>query len=142
MRSFYWYKIEYFLYYWKYLITLKLFRKATYYVHFISCKFLLTLIRIFNRHEKFNHKLNLICILCSGKRYLFIFLKMNFIFLFLQQKISFLIFPEGFSNPIIFSNLNLNCSDVVLDLKNLKEKVKKAFCFKNGLTFHCLNKLF
>ena len=29
----------------------------------------------------------------------------------------------------------------VLDLRNLQEQVKKAFCFKNVLTFPCSNKL-
>ena len=33
-------------------------------------------------------------------------------------------------NPNIFSILNHNCSNV-LDLRNLHEQVKKAFCFKN-----------
>ena len=42
----------------------------------------------------------------------------------------FLIFPVGFLIPIIFSNLNYDFSDL-LDLKNLQEQVKKAFCFKN-----------
>ena len=42
----------------------------------------------------------------------------------------------------MFSNLNFNCS-ILLDLRNLQEQVKKAFCYqKIVLTFHCLNKLF
>ena len=32
-----------------------------------------------------------------------------------------------FLNPNIFFNLNLNCSNL-LDLRNLQEQVKKAFC--------------
>ena len=42
----------------------------------------------------------------------------------------FLTFLAWFSIPIIFSNLNSDCSKV-LDLRNLQEQVKKAFCFKN-----------
>ena len=41
----------------------------------------------------------------------------------------FLTFPECFSIPIIFSNLNSNISDL-LDLRNLKEQVKKTFCYQ------------
>ena len=41
----------------------------------------------------------------------------------------FLTFPLGFWIPIIFSNLNLNCSNV-LDLRSLQELIKKAFCLK------------
>ena len=49
--------------------------------------------------------------------------------------IFFLTFPIGLSIPIIFFfNLNSNCSDV-LDLRNLQEQVKKAFCFKNCTEF-------
>jgi hypothetical protein len=32
--------------------------------------------------------------------------------------------------PIFFSNFSYNCFNI-LDLRNLKEQVKKAFCFKN-----------
>ena len=39
----------------------------------------------------------------------------------------FLTFPACFSIPIIFSNLNSNCPNR-LDLRNLQEQVKKAFC--------------
>ena len=31
--------------------------------------------------------------------------------------------------PIIFSNLNSNCSNL-LEMRNLKEQVKKAFCYQ------------
>ena len=41
----------------------------------------------------------------------------------------FLTFPACFSIPIIFSNLNYNCSNS-LDMRNLQEQVKKAFCFQ------------
>ena len=34
-----------------------------------------------------------------------------------------------FLKPIIFSNLNSNCSNL-LDLRNLQEQVKKAFCYQ------------
>ena len=40
----------------------------------------------------------------------------------------------GFYIPIIFSNLNYNCYNL-LDLSNLLEQVKKAFCFKNSTDF-------
>ena len=39
----------------------------------------------------------------------------------------FLTFPACFWIPIIFSNLNLNCSNK-LDMMNLQEQVKKAIC--------------
>ena len=39
-------------------------------------------------------------------------------------------FPVGFCLPIIFSNLNYNCSDLS-DLRNLQEQIKKACWFKN-----------
>ena len=38
-------------------------------------------------------------------------------------------FPVGFCLPIIFSNLNYNCSDLS-DLRNLQEQIKKAFCYQ------------
>ena len=42
---------------------------------------------------------------------------------------SFLTFSACFSIPIIFSNLNLNCSNLP-SLRNLQEQVKKAFCYQ------------
>ena len=44
----------------------------------------------------------------------------------------FLSFPACFWIPIIFSNLNSNCSDL-LDLRNLQEQVKKALCYQTLL---------
>ena len=41
----------------------------------------------------------------------------------------FLTFPACFWIPIIFSNLNYNCSNL-LDMRNLQEQVKKAFCYQ------------
>ena len=41
----------------------------------------------------------------------------------------FLTFPEDFYITIIFSNLNYNCSNF-LDVRNLQEQVKKAFCYQ------------
>ena len=38
-------------------------------------------------------------------------------------------FPACFQIPIFFSNLNYNCS-IFLDLTNLQEQVKKAFCYQ------------
>ena len=38
-------------------------------------------------------------------------------------------FPACFSIPIFFSNLNYNCSNL-LDMRNLQEQVKKAFCYQ------------
>ena len=46
-----------------------------------------------------------------------------------KRKRHFLTFPACFSIPIIFSNLNYNCS-TSLDLRNLQEQVKKAFCYQ------------
>ena len=46
----------------------------------------------------------------------------------LNQKL-FLTFPACFLIPIIFSNLNSNCSNS-LDMRNLQEQVKKAFCYQ------------
>ena len=40
-----------------------------------------------------------------------------------------LTFPADSSIPINFSNLNSNCSNS-LDLRNLQEQVKKAFCYQ------------
>ena len=62
-----------------------------------------------------------------------------FIFLFFQryqklmtiklQFLYFLTFPVCFWIPIMFSNLNLNCS-ILLDMRNLHQQVKKAFCYQ------------
>ena len=46
-----------------------------------------------------------------------------------QTIINFLTFPACFWIPIIFSNLNYNCSNL-LDMRNLQEQVKKAFCYQ------------
>ena len=43
--------------------------------------------------------------------------------------VSFLTFPACFYIPIIFSNLNYNCSNL-FDMRNLQEKVKTAFCYQ------------
>ena len=47
--------------------------------------------------------------------------------------LSFVYFFSNFSCmfliPIFFSNLNYNCSNL-LDLRNLQEQVKKAFCYQ------------
>ena len=43
--------------------------------------------------------------------------------------IHFLTFPVCFSISKVFNNLNLNCSNL-LDLRNLQEEVKKAFCYQ------------
>ena len=51
------------------------------------------------------------------------------VFLREWEKIPFLTFPACFSIPIIFSNLNSNCS-YLPDLRNLQEQVKKAFCYQ------------
>ena len=45
------------------------------------------------------------------------------------DNIYFLTFPACFSIPIIFSNLNFNCSNLS-SLRNLQEQVKKAFCYQ------------
>ena len=44
-------------------------------------------------------------------------------------QLTFLTFPAGFWIPILFSNLNLNCSNL-WDMRNLQEQVKKAFCYQ------------
>ena len=44
---------------------------------------------------------------------------------------NFLTFTVCFWIPIFFSNLNSNCSNL-LDLRNLHEQVKKAFCYHSG----------
>ena len=46
-----------------------------------------------------------------------------------QPKYIFLTFPACFKIPIIFSSLNSNCSNL-LDMRNLQEQVKKAFCYQ------------
>ena len=56
----------------------------------------------------------------------------RFFFFFFQKKDdyqTFLTFPECFLMPIIFSNLNSNCSNLS-DMRNLQEQVKKAFCYQ------------
>ena len=53
-----------------------------------------------------------------------------------------LTFSACFDIPIFFSNLNSNCSSLLV-LRNLQEQVKKSILLpKIVLTFHCLNKLF
>ena len=47
-----------------------------------------------------------------------------------EEKLSFLTFPADFWIPIIVSNFNYNCS-TLLDMRNLQEQVKKAFCYQN-----------
>ena len=47
----------------------------------------------------------------------------------LTQIWNFLTFLACFLIPIIFSNLNHNCSNS-LDLSNLQEQVKQAFCYQ------------
>ena len=44
-------------------------------------------------------------------------------------KFNFLTFPADFLIPIIFSNLNYNCSNFFY-VRNLQEQVKKAFCYQ------------
>ena len=46
-----------------------------------------------------------------------------------RLKITFSNFSCMFLNPNTFSNMNSNCSNV-LDMKNLQEQVKKAFCYQ------------
>ena len=46
-----------------------------------------------------------------------------------SENMYFLTFSACFSIPIIFSNLNYNCSNL-LDMRNLQEQVKKAFCYQ------------
>ena len=45
------------------------------------------------------------------------------------EKKPFLTFPAYFLIPIIFYNLKSNCPNF-LDLRNLQEQVKKAFCYQ------------
>ena len=47
-----------------------------------------------------------------------------------QREKVFLKFSYMFLNPNIFSNLYSNCSEI-LDMRNLKEQVKKVFCYQN-----------
>ena len=42
----------------------------------------------------------------------------------------FLTFPACFLIPIVLSNLNFICSHL-LDMRNIQEQVKKAFCYQN-----------
>ena len=51
-----------------------------------------------------------------------------------NNKNPFLTFLECFEIPIIFSNLNYNCSNLS-DMRNLQEQVKMVFCY-------CEKKLF
>ena len=44
-------------------------------------------------------------------------------------KKNFLTFPACFWIPIIFFNMNYNCPNL-LDMRNLQEQVKKAFCYQ------------
>ena len=46
-----------------------------------------------------------------------------------QREKVFLKFSYMFLNPNIFSNLYSNCSEI-LDMRNLKEQVKKAICYQ------------
>ena len=46
-----------------------------------------------------------------------------------EIKVNFLTFPACLWIPINFSNLNPNCSNL-LDMRNLQEQVKKAFCYQ------------
>ena len=46
-----------------------------------------------------------------------------------EQQFFFLTFPACFYIPIFFSNLNSNYSSLI-DMKNLQEQVKKAFCYQ------------
>ena len=41
----------------------------------------------------------------------------------------FVTFPACFLIPTIFSNFSFNCSNL-LDIRNLQEQVKKAFCYQ------------
>ena len=47
-----------------------------------------------------------------------------------ESSLNFSNFSCMFLKPNNFSNLNFNCSDL-LDLRNLQEQVKKAFCYQN-----------
>ena len=47
---------------------------------------------------------------------------------FLEKNI-FSNFSCMFLNPNNFSNMNFNCSNL-LDMRNLQERVKKAFCYQ------------
>jgi hypothetical protein len=55
---------------------------------------------------------------------------MDFVRSYFGKNEPFLTFPACFSIPIIFSNLNYNCSNL-LDMRNLQKQVKKAFCYQN-----------
>ena len=47
----------------------------------------------------------------------------------LYKKVHILSFPACFWIPIIFSNFNYNCSNL-LDMRNLQKQVKKAFFYQ------------
>ena len=49
--------------------------------------------------------------------------------LFWFQKLHFLTFLHVSKSQYFFSNLNYNCSNLV-DMRNLQEQVKKAFCYQ------------
>ena len=46
-----------------------------------------------------------------------------------RENVHFLTFPAYFLIPILFCNLNANCSNL-LDMRNLQEQVKNAFCYQ------------
>ena len=47
----------------------------------------------------------------------------------LRKGYVFLLFLHVSKSKYFFSNLNYNCSNI-LDMRNLQEQVKKAFCYK------------
>ena len=59
---------------------------------------------------------------------------------FIVLMFSFLTFPACFYTQIIFFNLNSNWS-TFLNVRNLQEPVKKAFCYQK-LFWNCLKKMF
>ena len=67
-------------------------------------------------------------VLCYGPRYKILAAQVRVIHI-LHYQLFFLTFPADFSIPIIFSNLNYNCSNF-LDQRNLQEQVKIAFCYQ------------
>ena len=70
---------------------------------------------------------------------LWLFSSLLFFSLFcLLNNITILTFLANLYIPIIFSNLNNNCSNV-LDLRNLQKQVKKEFCFKNCADLSLIN---
>ena len=66
---------------------------------------------------------------CTCKLLLLTFEAMATLPIFLQYHSSFSNFSCMFLNPNIFSNLDSNCSNL-LDMRNLQEQVKKAFCYQ------------